>query len=550
MLHGDVTELFEASASFNKILSTAAQRRLLYFKPQGSTTNPADNIVDTTALQVSFSYLPSLTTSIQIIGIEEHSPCTVHPTTGNDYAQSSTELAVAVQPTILSQQIQSYLKVIVEKNNLTSSRNFEIPVKNFKAVTSSSPFQWFEKTVILSSCLIAQLPHTLVLLMLLLLPDHEGLWGARRSKLREAQPRATLLHVHHDGNGNNAQHTPRSDDFLVDCVKEFLLTDLLLSFFYKIKTIWFHREWIMKLMIENHLLAHEGGVLFPQLMGIQGACFFSGTTCTGSDPDVDEKFTSSDTILDLQKVLSLDDEVLSFASDKHPMNYNAWQYRRARLTMLLGCSHDCCLLKGTMSSIHRDLLQCNAEDVMCYLETHNGDSSACSFLLFLLYQCTSNEREEPHGAGNAVDSPYSPCTSKDEVPLFVFLWRRLLCFTQRELRRHADKGHEGMWYLRLGLIHYALSMNSKTPSLCYPLLSSWTVADELEWTSVYIEGFRDMMTTGVKSSWRNRGLLAPCSDLAQAWAESSGSTAWSSYLATRYGLHLLRWLQPPQVSEL
>ncbi|CCW65943.1 unnamed protein product [Phytomonas sp. Hart1] len=303
-------------------------------------------------------------------------------------------------------------------------------------------------------------------------------------------------------------------------------------------------------MVANHFLSDKGFVLTPLGTDFRTVSFFSSAVNLKRDFNLNENPSNTCNTLDLFRVWELDEEVLRFASDEHPMNYNAWQYRRARLTLLRCCGPPCFFSNNPENSIYWDFIQRSVVEVMSYLEIHNADSSACAFLLFLFHQCAPNEGADLHEGEDSSDVPDNHRRSRVERPFSVFLWNSLMTFTQRELHRHVDKGHEGMWSLRLGLIHYALTFNSKNLLLGSPFLSSWTVADELEWISVYVEGFYDKTAMGVDNGALDEGLLAPCGDLARAWVESSGSAAWSSFLATRYGLQLIRLLTPSNAREL
>jgi hypothetical protein len=284
-------------------------------------------------------------------------------------------------------------------------------------------------------------------------------------------------------------------------VKEVVLLELMLSVAPKLKSLWEYRLWILTQILHSDL--------------------FSSLS------------TSSNSLESLLVRLQRQDDASFFAAaHNHPMNYNAWHYRRCLKKLLTPF-----IVRATLSfpaierSAHYDC-QC----VIKFIREHNGDSSATSYLLFLLRELETKTHARPiEKLENTLQSPsnseegrlVSGKTVGEETTMYSAsaLWKLLMVLTQEEIRRHFEKGHESMWYLRLELIRWALSKRSRLN-----LWSSWTVKDELGWISVYVDA---------TSILEHAQLLSPVSAMPHAWAESFGSLAWTSYNAARYGVEFL-----------
>ncbi|CAD2219753.1 hypothetical protein AGDE_08420 [Angomonas deanei] len=293
-------------------------------------------------------------------------------------------------------------------------------------------------STLLSRQAILNLSPSEVAVMLLALPAHGILWSRRREYVN-----AVLCREENNGRP------------ILECLcKEYVLTSVLLSAVLKVKEVWVYRSWIVSQWI-NYYYSTCHGIREEDRQGLIGR-------------------------------LALQDNVLfCFAAENHRLNYNAWQYRReVYIARSIHTSDQCALLTEEMNMGMR------------FLRTNNGDSSAVSYLLFLL-----RHAETVH-----------------VLPFLHDCWRQLLSFTQLELRLRADKGHECMWYLRLELVKWALRQTS--------LSCGWTVEEELNWVSAFVDGAAG-------------GLLTPVNVARDAWVRCSGDGCWSSYYACRYGLQLI-----------
>lgn len=207
---------------------------------------------------------------------------------------------------------------------------------------------------------------------------------------------------------------------------------------------------------------------------------------------LEKMFCSS--ILNTQQFINLfkyDCNVINLSAHSHSMNYNGWNYRRKLYSL--------CIDRCTFT---QDIFSSDLDSVLEYITLSNGDQSACSYLFFLL------EKFEK----------FSPdvCVSQ--------LWKRLMIFTQNEIRNHCECGHECMWELRWILIVFALNQNCTETKI----FSSWSINDELEFASTYADFYNS-----------SPSLLFP-EGFIRGWYENSGSPPWTSYFACRYALRLLK----------
>lgn len=179
------------------------------------------------------------------------------------------------------------------------------------------------------------------------------------------------------------------------------------------------------------------------------------------------------------------------AAHNHCMNYIAWGYFRKVVTYYI----------TQFNSLLFSFVESRINNILDFLVEHNSDRSASSCLLFLLNVAIHyNLRCNIHA-----------------------IWRKLMLFNQREIRRHCEIGHEGMWELRLDLITFALKHRNSD----YRIFSSWTAKDELDFVSLYTDGY------GLEPS-----LVFPISSR-QGWCDISGNFCWTSFFALRYGLRLI-----------
>lgn len=295
---------------------------------------------------------------------------------------------------------------------------------------------------------VETLTQDLIAVALLFFPAHGDLWNARRRWLKTTLGTKTA-------NENNAS-------FVLMLLREILLTSLLVSCHAKRQEIWVHRCWVVQ-----------------QLVALGGI-----------HPDVFQAH---------------DRAVLLEAADRHPMNYNAWNYRRQVFTLFF---HSGKVQKSGDTGLSLLLFQ-EVDSVVHFFERHNGDTSAVSYLFFLLEQATAQRDAAGDGSGSRA----------------LCVWRRLLAVTARELRRHFDKGHEAVWVLRLALVRWALRER---------VLCGWTLRDELRFVVVYT----------ALAEWGEENGTVP----GVSWVDISGSHRWTAYHASRYGIQLLRVVQAKRIA--
>eukprot|EP00796_Vickermania_ingenoplastis_P007985 gene7985-5545_t len=242
-------------------------------------------------------------------------------------------------------------------------------------------------------------------------------------------------------------------DVLLDCMRELQFSSLLLSLYDKGVNIWHFRKSVMKTVVQLQQASAE---------------------------------------YNLVPLFEYDLTVLFGAAHSHTMNYNAWNYHR-EIIMLLNFTEPASL----------DYIRREVDSILSFIAYHNGDRSACSFLVFLWTH---------------IISPYFGSLTTE-------FWKKWLYFSQREIRRHCELGHECMWELRLNLMRFALTrpVNADT------FLSDWTIEDELMFISTYVDGYG------------NNCLLSPSSGN-RAWYENTGGIAWTSFFAAKYGTQFLSLL--------
>ncbi|GET89040.1 hypothetical protein, conserved [Leishmania tarentolae] len=350
--------------------------------------------------------------------------------------------------------------------------------------------------------MLSDMHPTIIALAWACIPQHDTFVSFRRRRLRE-----TCFTADDKADVGERLHC---------VIKEFVLLDLLLSLCPKLKLLWEYRQWLCSSM-------HNCGLL------------------NNSKED-------NDVALPILQFEAQDDQLFFVAAHNHTMNYNAWHYRRLRFqTLHANASKLCARRDCACVAVQRD-----SERVIQFIREHSSDSSATSYLLFLLHEQEVLDRkgdaflskegvvvEGPSEAagelhrsstkeyftGDTEDSSRTPVSKgSTRYALAPALWKNFMKVTQTEIRRHTEKGHECIWQLRLGLIQWACSRSPESR-----MQSLWSVEDELRWTSTYLDIH---LVDGVDA------LLCPVSPLPYAWAESFGSSAWTSFNASRYGRQL------------
>ncbi|CAJ1989272.1 hypothetical protein conserved [Leishmania donovani] len=351
--------------------------------------------------------------------------------------------------------------------------------------------------------MLSDLPPTVVALAWACIPQHDIFVSLRRRWLRE-----TCF---------TTESKAESGQKLHHAMKEFVLLDLFLSLCPKLKSLWEYRQWLCSNMCGCGLL-------------------------------IDGPKEGEGTALPILKFEAQDDQLFFMAAHTHPMNYNAWHYRRRRFRSLHANPSKVC----ARWDCARVAIQMDSEQVIEFIREHNGDSSATSYLLFLLQEQDALDGKGDSSiseAGSVMEDSHQAAgelhrsgtkehfnVGKEgengtrvgegcpRTALAPALWRNLMVFTQTEIRRHSEKGHDCMWHLRLGLIQWACTRSRQNT-----VLSLWSAEDELRWASTYV-GLH--LVDGIDA------LLSPVSALPYSWSESSGSSAWTSFNASRYGCQL------------
>lgn len=287
------------------------------------------------------------------------------------------------------------------------------------------------------------------------------------------------------------------DSRLAALLEELHFTSLVLGRAYKLGEVWTHRLWLWNRII-------------PMILPRE----------TSQDDDDATNFK-------LQAWVDLHEKnILYDACHNHPMNLNAWQYRRQMVALRSGnllfplaasMSHD-----STTSSHHFALstnglialLQSHSESAIAFLRTHHRDASCSRFLVDLITSAGNIENRTELDDDDATFSS-AICT----------LWISLMTLSSRLLAQTCNSGHECLWHLRLGLIVFAMrsQMASKTS-----LGGNWTVCDELEFVETH--------TTSVE------GCFSVVSDRLEL-TSCSGSLLFHQWHAARYGIMLIRLIK-------
>jgi hypothetical protein len=285
---------------------------------------------------------------------------------------------------------------------------------------------------------------------------------------------------------------------LAALVEELHFTSLVLGKAYKLGEVWTHRLWLWNRIVPLLLRSRESAA---------------------------QLCSDDQTIRKIQNWIDFhDNRVLDDALHNHPMNLNAWQYRRQMLSL---CSGNLLFpLAMSMASPETPaplltirtsglvaLLQSHSKSAINFLNTHHCDASCSRFLVDLLTSSGSIDRNELDN-GASFDS-------------FVeSLWAALMRLSSRLLTHTFTSGHECLWHLRLGLIAFAL---------CFPkekkktLSGNWTVHDELDFVDTHAGS---CVLTESNSAMSDRLDLASC----------SGSLLFHQWHAARYGLQLIHLL--------
>jgi hypothetical protein len=281
---------------------------------------------------------------------------------------------------------------------------------------------------------------------------------------------------------------------LAALVEELHFTSLVLGKVYKLGEVWTHRLWLWNRIVP---------LLRSQLC------------------------SDDQTIRKLQGWIDFhDNRVLDDALHNHPMNLNAWQYRRQMISL---CSGNL-LFPLAMSMVSPEtpaprltigtsglvvLLQSHSKSAINFLNTHHRDASCSRFLVDLLTCSGSIDHNDEVDNGEAnFDS------------LVASLWASLMRLSSRLLTQTFASGHECLWHLRLGLIAFALCRPArKKKSLC----GNWTVRDEFDFVDAHAGSCVCTESTAAVS---DRLDLASC----------SGSLLFHQWHAARYGLQLIHLL--------
>jgi hypothetical protein len=296
------------------------------------------------------------------------------------------------------------------------------------------------------------------LLLLLCGPQQYTLWNKRKHFLQRSPTDATL----------------RASLLL----QELCFSALLLSRAHKVGDIWQHRFWVWKRLREVEYQS-AGSLLCGQPLH--------------------------------EAMARLDRGVLRKACDAHPMNLNAWQYRRNM--WVLQC--EALIATGRVDLFFESFLS-EVGDVIHFCRLHHGDASCCSYLLFLI----GGPWWRRMGEGGA---HIFHCRQQ--------VWSQLLSLTTSMLTTTAHRGHESLWHLRLGLIHEALNCSAPFST------GGWTVADELRFAWIHCGGGEELeAAAGVPEA------VDDGSPEQLHWAQCNGGLRWHQYYAAKYGLQLTAML--------
>lgn len=356
---------------------------------------------------------------------------------------------------------------------------------------------------------LSSLPNETIALLMVFTPQNSALVNRRR---RELQLQCSMME------SSKALTTQ-----LQLCLKEFVLLDILLCRYLKLDTLWEYRRWLVSFMFSKNIVSVTN---------------------------------EKDRRVSVAMFMKQEDQLFFFATDHYLMNYNAWSYRRDLLRYLsLIHKLDLVIYESTCS------VELECQKIIRFLQTHNRDTSAASYLLFLLHEQERRERADAskdnemfatckslvmksYTAGlESTGPPFPPLTvvekttpcvvqqrniNREAAFSSVKMWQLLMTFSQAEIRKHCEKGHESIWYLRLGLISWAVRTSQRES-----ILSDWLVANEMEWVRTYVDLYQGNS---------DKTLLSPISCTSEAWVEAFGSLAWTSYNAARYGLELVKLL--------
>jgi hypothetical protein len=261
--------------------------------------------------------------------------------------------------------------------------------------------------------------------------------------------------------------------------RELLFSQLLLSKFCKDVDIWSHRLW-----------------LWNQLATALRAAF-------GANPSIAERIS-----MELTCAISDERSIVDWAMDKHPMNMNGWQYRRAMVRLMSSSFVDvfCRVYRGFgLESLGGDVAVFEVLGALQFLRAHHADGSCASFIVSCVDQLLLLGHRQA-----------------------ASLWGRALQLNTRLLTRSAFVGHETLWVMRLGLMAIALKRRrSESNWAC----GGWTVRDEMMFIEAHSGGATLMDYSAASSGFHG-----------VSWVDCCGSTRWHAFYSLRYGVEVTKLL--------
>lgn len=469
------------------------------------------------------------------------------------------EVAIGVRGKALVAALEHHLQPLLlegkgegEKESIFPV-SFDMPIGSHHATNNakaaSVPAQ--PQSVVLTPELLARPGYFtpgLVRLALAVLPAHEGLWNYRRLHL------AALLERGSANSSTAIDCGGRESGLVLACLEELVWLNFLATLYHKLQPLYVYRGWIVRTLLASGALTRR--------------------------PSPPPTTTAPLTVGRFARRYQEFDWVGCFwyAAEKHPLNYNGWHYRRCVLAAFFrahtGQQQE--KQRAHVDDFRPAYLKREFDETVQFLLVNNSDSSAAAYLLHLIeagcalhteqaWDASSGQqqqRQDPFAAGGPWEmgsitgrfarqayvatsgdggggvGPSAATTRAvaDEVHP-QRLWADAFALTQRQLRVHADKGHECFFFLRLGLIRLALAHNSSSAVIIH---SGWTVADELSWASVLADGPPSPSAASLPTAQ----LLEPTPPLRAAWVQCSGNYGFTAFLAAQYALQVIALVRP------